>query len=141
METSVDQVLGERLIALRERIVANFDAGNWEEVGLLTGCINIIDQHPRLLRSLSWNDEDYAANVLNVLKTIAAKDLRALSVFIDYMDKKFPGDEHYISSKPSERKITFAPIVFEVPNVSLDPDLVAVMMPFRKEFDPVFSSI
>ena len=67
----MDLALGKRLIALRERVVAHFDAGNWEELGLLTGTTRIIDGHHRLLRSLSWGDEDYSGNVLSVLKEIA----------------------------------------------------------------------
>lgn len=50
----MDQKLGKQIIALRQRIVANFDAGNWEEVGLLTGQSETIDDYPRLYRSLQW---------------------------------------------------------------------------------------
>jgi len=141
LETHVDLALGERIIALRERVVAHFDAGNWEEVGLLTGCSNVIDRHPRLLRSLHWSDEDYAGNVLSVLKTIAAKDLNALNTIATYIDQHFPGEAHFISAKPSEHKITFAPNVFHVPDALPESDLVAVMMPFRRELDPVFQAI
>lgn len=38
----MDTALGERLIELRARIVAGFDGGNWEELGLLTGATQII---------------------------------------------------------------------------------------------------
>lgn len=137
----MDLALGQRILALRERVVANFDAGNWEEVGLLTGHSQIIDKHPRLLRSLSWNDEDYAGNVLSVLKLIADRDFNALKIIESYVDQHFPGEAHYISAKPSERKISFAPNVFQIPDSLPEPDLVAVMMPFRQEFDPVFKAI
>ena len=33
----MDITLGNRLIQLRARIVDKFNAGNWEEIGLLTG--------------------------------------------------------------------------------------------------------
>ena len=46
----MDLALGKRLIDLRGRIVANFDSGNWEEVGLLTGHSDVINNHDRLLR-------------------------------------------------------------------------------------------
>ena len=59
----MDLELGKKIIAIRERIVSNFDHGHWEEVGLLTGFSDLIDGHQRLLRSLSWGDEDYAGNV------------------------------------------------------------------------------
>ena len=126
----MDLALGERIIALRERIVANFNAGNWEEIGLLTGHSKAIDGHPRLLRSLSWQDEDYAGNVLSVLKGIATRDPNAFRVIETYVDDRFPGEAHYISAKPAKRKITFAPNVFTVPDGIPELDLVAVMMPF-----------
>ena len=66
----MDTALGNRLIELRARIVDGFDAGNWEEIGLLTGATELITRHSRLLRSLSWGDEDYAGNVLTVLRRI-----------------------------------------------------------------------
>jgi len=137
----MDLGLGNRIIALRGKIVSNFDQGNWEEVGLLTGHSKIIDDHPRLLRSLSWNDEDYAGNVLTVLKSIAVRDLPALNVIEKYLDERFPGEATYISAKPSERKITFSPNVFSVPELTVESDLVAVMMPFQKEFEGVHNSI
>ena len=48
----------------------------------------------------------------------------------------------YISAKPSERKITFAPSVFTIPESTvIESDLAAVMMPFKAEFDPVHEGI
>jgi hypothetical protein len=71
----MDKHLGKRIISLRQAIVANFNAGNWEEVGLMTGQSEAIATYPRLLRSLSWGDEDYAGNVLGVLRQIAEEDV------------------------------------------------------------------
>lgn len=137
----MDAALGQRLIDLRERIVSNFDSGHWEEIGLLTGCSAMINDHPRLLRSLSWQDEDYAGNVLNVVRRIVEQDPRTLNVIESYIDKKFPGEAHYISAKPSERKITFAPNVFQIPDGYVELDLAAVMMPLAAEFNPVHEAI
>lgn len=137
----MDKDLGNRILALRERIVSHFDAGDWEEIGLITGYLDIITGHDRLLRSLSWGDEDYSGNVLTVLREIADKDLAALDRFDNLLDRKYPGESHYVSAKPSQKKITFAPHVFEVPDITVESDLVAVMMPFRAEFDGVHNSI
>jgi hypothetical protein len=137
----VDTVLGNRLIDLRARIVDGFDAGNWEEFGLLTGATEVITRHPRLLRSLSWGDEDYAGNVLTVLRRVVERDPRTLRIIEAYLDKNFPTDSTYVSAKPSERRITFAPYVFQIPDGYVELDLVAVMMPFAMEFAPVHESI
>lgn len=137
----MDTVIGNRLIELRARIVGGFDSGNWEEVGLLTGTTELITHHPRLLRSLSWGDEDYAGNVLTVLRKIVEGDPRTLSIIEDYLDKNFPTKSTYISAKPAERRITFAPYVFQVPDGYVELDLVAVMMPFSMEFNSVYEAI
>jgi len=137
----MDIALGNRLIELRARIVDKFNAGNWEEIGLLTGGTDIINGHDRLLRSLSWGDEDYAGNVLTVLRGLIERDPRILTIIEDYLDKHFPGELTYISAKPAERRITFAPYVFQVPQAQVDLDLVAVMMPFAMEFSSVYDAI
>lgn len=137
----MDQALGKKIIALRQRVVANFDASNWEEIGLLTGHSSTIDNYPRLLRSLNWGDEDYGGNVLGVLRRIAEKDPKAFRVVEQYVDEHFPGESEYVSAKPAERRITFAPNVFSVPDLPLEADLATVMMPLRAEFNPVYKAI
>jgi hypothetical protein len=137
----MDIGLRHRIIELRERIVANFTAENWGDVGVLTQQAEVIDNHDRLLRSLSWGDEDYSGNVLEVLQSIAERDVRAISVIESYVDKRYPGEAHFISAKPAERRITFAPHVFQVPDGYMELDLVAVMMPFSRDFDSVYEAI
>jgi hypothetical protein len=137
----VDTNLGKRVIALRQPIVANFNAGNWEKVGLLTGYSETINNYPRLLRSLAWGDEDYAGNVLGVLRRIAEADPKAFQIIEQYVSENFPGDSEYASAKPAERRITFAPNVFSVPPLSVEIDLAAAMMPFAAEFAPVYQTI
>jgi hypothetical protein len=137
----VDVATGQRIIDLRARIAPNFSESDWHELGLLTGASRFIDGHDRLLRSLSWGDDDYDGNVLDVLKDIVTSNPQALPVIESYLDRKFPGGGQYVSAKPSERKITFAPNVFQVPDAYVELDLVAVMMPFSREFDPVYAAI
>ncbi len=137
----MDLDTGKRLIELRGHVVSNFDASNWEEVGLLTGFSSTIDNHPRLLRSLSWGDEDYAGNALTVLSTIAKQNVAAIKVIEDYIKERFPEESVYVSAKPSERKITFSPSVFSIPNSDVEQDLVAVMMPFGAHFSSVHQAI
>ncbi|MGA6149909.1 hypothetical protein [Stenotrophomonas sp. NPDC077461] len=137
----MDVASGHRIIDLRGRVVSNFDAGNWEEIGLLTGASPIIKGHSRLLRSLAWGDEDYAGNALVVLSAIAHQNPAALSIIEDYLETRFPGESVFISAKPSERKITFAPSVFTVPQAGVESDLVTAMMPFGAAFSPVHDAI
>ena len=134
--------LAKRALALRTRVAAEFTSSDWIEIGLLTGYSQQINEHNRLLRSLSFGDEDYAGNALEVIVKIADSNPEAFNTFEQFVAERYPGEGQYISAKPSERKITFAPNVFQIPeNQIIESDLVAVMMPFKKEFDPVHAGI
>ena len=137
----MDAKSGKQLLRLRDLIVASFDSSDWQTVGLLTGHWDLISGHSRLLRSLAWGDEDYAGNVLTILLAISAADRAAIAAIEEYQSTKYPGEATFISAKPAERKILFAPNVFSVPDLPLEPDLVAVMMPFAREFDGVIAAI
>jgi hypothetical protein len=46
-------------LAVARAIKDTFDRGKWIELGLLTDTADMIEGHPRLLRSLAWGDPDY----------------------------------------------------------------------------------
>lgn len=129
------------ILELKRRIEEDFTSSNWEEIGLITDCSHIISGHSRLLRSLSFGDEDYGGNIINVLRSMSDFNPEALSDVKDFLDHWYPDQNiTYISAKPAERKITFSPSVFSVPDGGVENDLVAVMMPFAG-FDGVYQSI
>jgi len=139
---SIEYDYGKRILDLRERVVANFNANDWEEAGLLTGYSDLISNHGRLLRSLHFGDEDYDGNVLAVLKKIAFNNPAAFEKFERFTAEKYPDQAQYISAKPSERKITFAPSVFQLPeDTTVERDLVSIMMPFNAAFSDVHVAI
>lgn len=50
--------------------------------------------------------------------------------------------EQFVSAKPTRRKLTFSPNVFQLPDkAAAEPDLVAVMMPFDAGFTQVHEAI
>lgn len=129
------------ILELKRRIEEDFTSSNWEEVGLITDCSHIISGHPRLLRSLSFGDEDYGGNIINVLRAMSDFNPDALAAVKEFLDRWYPDQNiTYISAKPAERKITFSPSVFSIPDSDVEDDLVAVMMPFAG-FDGVYQSI
>ncbi len=132
---------GHRILDLKTRIVANFTRENWVELGLLTGFHDLINSHSRLLRSLSWGDEDYTDNVLNVITGMATQNPSVLDTVETYLNSKFEGETLYVSARPAERKITFSPSVFEIPNTGIEEDLVAVMMPFDVSMASTYETI
>jgi len=138
----MDKETGNKIIELKDRIVSHFDSGAWEELGFLTGFSDTIKGHPRLLRSLSWGDEDYAGNVLTVLGYMAAQDETVIKQVEAYIDRKYPGDDVFVSAKPALKKMTFAPHVFEAPpDLTVEQDLATVMMPFDAGFSATHSAI
>lgn len=62
----------ELVLLLKRAISAEFDSGDWKEIGYLCGCADTINDHPRLLRSLSWGDEDYDGCVFDMIEHILA---------------------------------------------------------------------
>lgn len=133
---------GQLILELKRRIEEDFTHGDWEEIGLLTDCSEFIDGHGRLLRSLHFGDEDYSGNIIQVLKDMDRYKQGSLDIVKTFLDKKYPDQNlEYVSAKPSEKKITFAPSVFSVPDSKPENDLVAVMMPFDASFDQVYVAI
>lgn len=59
----------QQILALAKAIQATFSSSEWTEVGYLTATDQYIDGHPRLLRSLSWGDDDYKEHVLDTVAT------------------------------------------------------------------------
>jgi hypothetical protein len=69
------------------------------------------------------------------------RDPRTLPIIEAYLDDKFPEESTYVSAKPAERRITFAPYVFQTPDGYVELDLVSVMMPLSMEFTKVHEAI
>lgn len=129
------------LLAIRDVVVAKFTKANWLELGLLTEHDYAIRNHSRLLRSLDFGDDDYAGHALEMLSSMMRQPENG-PVLKDYVEGTFGSLGENVSSKPrAGRTIVFQPGVFEIPEVAIDPHLVAVMMPFAAEFNPVFEAI
>lgn len=63
---------------LRDRIVKEFRSSDWIEVGVLTDSSDVIEKHPRLLRSLSFGDDDYSAD--DVRRRLTSEKIRILTL-------------------------------------------------------------
>ncbi len=61
-------------LAFARAIIATFDKGRWLELGLITDTEDTIRDHPRLLRALSFGDEDYSGAVYDVLPTVLGEE-------------------------------------------------------------------
>lgn len=140
-----------RLFELHEFIQEHFTKADWIKVGYLTDNVELIEDHPRLLRSLDFKDDDYIGNSLQVLskligesmsnlyeierfveakKATLARPVRIITDFISTVQKALP-----------ERVITFAPDVFRIPTKPVESNVLSVMMPFESRFNGTYTAI
>ena len=78
MQIKSQAIYNKTIVALKDCIVSTFDDGKWLELGYMTGRIDLISNHPRLLRSLHWGDSDYEGCVLEVIPRIIGKGFRGI---------------------------------------------------------------
>ncbi|AJJ10633.1 hypothetical protein CH64_119 [Yersinia rohdei] len=133
---------GTELLKLQKLILANFNTSNWQELAALTNYLDEVDNHPRLLRSLSFGDDDYNGLALTFLKKFIGLNDENLDVVKHYIFSECESSGEDISSnKSTGRKVVFSPDVFNLPDEDIDPNLVSVMMPFNPSLSQVYNSI
>ena len=62
---------GKELLEIKKVIVNQFSQSDWLDLAFYLGCSEIIEGHPRLLRSLSFGDDDYEGNIISVLNDLS----------------------------------------------------------------------
>lgn len=134
----MDKSQGKELLEIKKTIVKQFGQSEWLDFGFYLGCGDIIENHPRLLRSLNFGDEDYEGNVLSVLNEIIKRDKENFDEMKGYLSDKYsaPQVSEYISTAHEEvpkRMITFSPQVFDIPTKLQNDKLVTVMLPFDQQ--------
>jgi len=55
---------------IAKAIINTFESGDWKSLGYETGAEQRINDHPRLLRSLRWQDPDYEGCVFDMVEYI-----------------------------------------------------------------------
>ncbi|MEK6638687.1 MAG: hypothetical protein AABY88_11445 [Pseudomonadota bacterium] len=140
--SSLSAADNKRLLNLCKQAVKFFNASDWQLLDLMTGNTKLISGHGRLLRSLSFGDDDYEGNVHRALFNVVEHNPANLQIVEDFASERYGGSAENISTALSKsRQISFTPSVFEVPEESVDAALVAVMTPFQPQFEPVFLTI
>ncbi|UFH55041.1 hypothetical protein [Spirosoma sp. KNUC1025] len=140
-----------RLFALHEFIRDHFTKSDWIKVAYLTDSLDLIEDHPRLLRSLDFKDDDYEGNSLQVLSKLineSNSNLYEIERFVEAkkvsMNRQAQQAPEFISTVQSvapERVITFAPDVFRIPDKPVESNVLSVMMPFESKFSGTYRSI
>lgn len=131
-----------RLMTQCTLAVQHFTASDWQLLDLMTGNTKLLSGHDRLLRSLSFGDDDYEGHAHRALFNVVEHDHANLPIIEQFIAGRYGSPAEVISTAPSKsRQIAFTPSVFEVPDDGIDLSLVAVMTPFQPQFEPVFDSI
>ncbi len=141
METH-ERPSGRQLVALKNQVVQGFNESHWRELGAITEMLDAVSRHPRLLRSLSWGDDDYEGHVLEMLQDMIDARPENYPLMLDFISRTCPeGGEFISSSDDGARRIVFSPSAFNVPAEKPDPNLLSVMMPFTGSLSLVYDTI
>jgi len=71
------------VLGIQQAIQRTFSDSDWKELGYRTGTREWIDNHPRLTRSLRWNDDDYGGHVLDAIEHILEEDPANLDALLE----------------------------------------------------------
>lgn len=126
----IDSVRIERITRLKDRVVKDFDHGDWAMLAIYLGDKGkIINAHSRLLRSLSWGDDDYPACVAEVLGQLISNDESVIDLVESMLDDK-QGNAGIDS-----RNDVVSELVLDISSAKdLDVTLASAMMPFHASF-------
>jgi hypothetical protein len=58
------------IVALADALSARMNESDWKRFAALHGLTSEIEGHPRFLRSLQWDDPDYAGHVLSLVQDL-----------------------------------------------------------------------
>ncbi|OQM75378.1 hypothetical protein [Manganibacter manganicus] len=138
----VDAEQRRKVVEFKNIAVANFSSSNWIELGSLTDRFDLVNDHPRLLRSLSFGDDDYDGCALQVLMAMVEHAPENFGEVERYITSRFGGGGESVSSTVGTGpRIYFQPAVFSVPREAPDSELVSAMMPFSGAFSGVYGAI
>jgi len=140
-----------RLFALHEFARDHFTKSDWFRIAHLTDTVELIEDHPRLLRSLDFHDDDYEGNSLQVLSkivSVGATNLAELERYVEEQKSRVaharPVEARFVSTASGrlpERIVTFAPDVFQIPDKAVETNVLSVMMPFESRFNGTYTAI
>ncbi|MEZ0611555.1 hypothetical protein ACAW74_23795 [Fibrella sp. WM1] len=150
----------QRLFALHDFVREQFTKMDWYKLAYLTDSLDLIEDHPRLLRSLDFDDDDYDGNSLQVLLKLISLNPQHLDTLDEYIaDRKTRAAQPTIRQAElvarevvtdfvsthrrsiPERVIRFVPDVFQIPDKAVETNVLSVMMPFEGRFAGTYQAI
>lgn len=95
----------KKVAVITKYVVETFSESDWLSLGQITGGLKSISDHPRLLRSLSFGDDDYPYCAGEVLGAIFDSDSSLIPEIIDHFDI----DLWYQQKEPEKYLRVFSP--------------------------------
>jgi len=78
----------KELLEIKNHIALLFTESDWLNLGCALGVYDVIENHPRLLKSLKFGDDDYEGNILKVLTKIIENDSENFNKIKLYLHEK-----------------------------------------------------
>ncbi|MDF1755325.1 MAG: TIR domain-containing protein [Verrucomicrobiales bacterium] len=100
----MDALDRKKVSVVTKYAVESFTEGDWYTLGQITGKLDVVTDHPRLFRSLSFGDDDYDYCVAQVLDIILSDDPNMIGDVIDHFDI----DLWYQQKEPEKYQKVFA---------------------------------
>lgn len=104
--SEMDSLDRKKVAVITKYAVDTFSESDWLTLGQITGSLNRITDHPRLLRSLSFGDYDYPYCVAEVISNIFEADNNLIPEVVDHFDI----DLWYQQKKPEKYLRVFKPV-------------------------------
>lgn len=76
----------KKVSVISKYAIDSFNEGDWLTLGQITGKVKEITGHDRLLRSLSFGDDDYSFCVAEILDSIFSEDSSLILEVVDHFD-------------------------------------------------------
>src|SRR5262249_15323378 len=71
------------IVAIHKAIIASFSESDWVTLGYQTDTREWIEEHPRLLRSLRFSDDDYGMHVLSAIDKMLKTDPENINIILE----------------------------------------------------------
>ena len=76
----------KKVTVITKYVLDSFSESDWYSLGQITGKLNVINDHPRLIRSMNFGDDDYEYCVAEVLDAIFGAESNLINDAIDHFD-------------------------------------------------------
>jgi len=139
MNPNQDSAINAQIITLASR---KFVKEDWAALSAILDADEIINGHPRLLRSLSFGDEDYPSCAASVMAKLLKMNEASRETIIGYVGNNYPNECKGPMDNALSGTISVKPKVFDCKKpFATKENQVALMMPYKEELNNLHTTI